>query len=256
MGDMTQQEINLYHLFSYYIKRWWLILSLTVLGLVAGFLYANYVQTPLYKSDVSLLIVASANPAASTQDTTLINNYIELLSSRRVLESVIDKQNLSISYEELREAMTVTNNKSTQVIKVSVSSEDARTSQRVLGDAVASFRQEVKRLYASDSNIQVVDDANLPNQPYNIHKELVIAAAGLAGLALSLVIIFIVYDFNLNKAKNSAFDTNKNAKVKKQPNRKRFLRIFSRSMQSALFGDVSKINARTGDEEKKKEREL
>jgi capsular polysaccharide biosynthesis protein len=243
MGDMTPQEINLYHLFGFYIKRWiWLILF-TIAGGLLGFAYTNYIQTPLYKSDVTLLIVAPGDEAAAQQqNTSLINNYIELLSSRRVLEPVISKQKLDLSYEKLLDSLTVTNNKSTQVIKVSVSNKDARTSQLVLGGAIESFKEQVKKLYTTDNNIRVVDEANLPASPYNVHKELVTLGSSLAGLLLTIVVLFFVYDYKLNRSKNSKVqDKIENEPKIEQFKRRRFIRVFGRSMQTALFGDDRRI---------------
>ncbi|HSW77437.1 MAG TPA: Wzz/FepE/Etk N-terminal domain-containing protein [Candidatus Chromulinivoraceae bacterium] len=214
MEEKTVQEINLYHLLRFYVKKWGWIFSLTILGVVAGFVYNNYIQTPLYKSDATLLVV-TPNDGASAQNTTLINNYIELFKSRRVLEPVVNEQKANVSYDTLLGFVDAVNDKGTQVIKVSISTKDARVSQQLAEGAIGSFKQQVKKLYATD-NVRVVDDANLPNAPYNVRKMMILALGAAAGLALSVIALFFVYDFNLNRNQGDDTFSTTNVKLKKR----------------------------------------
>lgn len=253
MEDRITQEINIYHLLRFYVTKWAWIISASLIGVIAGFIYSNYIQTPLYKSDATLLVIAPSDGAA-VQNTTLINNYIELFESRRVLEPVIDEQKLGMSYENLLGSVAATNSKSTQVIKVSITTEDAHTSQRALEGAVKSFKQQVAKLYSSD-NVHVVDDANLPSASYNIRENITLAVAGTASAVLSIVILFFVYDFNLSRGKyttsNSVVVTKTQTKVKKIKEDKskkvpaaeegQRSKTFRENMRSVLFGDTSKF---------------
>lgn len=193
------QDINLYHLITFYVKKWPWILALTVLGAAAGFIYNNYIQVPLYKSDATLLIVGSEDRKTG-QDSTLINNYIQLLKSRRVLEPVIAKQGHSTSYEELAASTTATNEKNTEVIKISIASKDSETSKKLVDGVVTSFKDEVKRLY-NRSNISIVDNASKSSQPYNVQTWTLILITTLAGVLLSLIVLFFAYDLSLAKTK-------------------------------------------------------
>ena len=193
------QDVNLYHLLSFYAKKWPWILSLTILGATAGFVYNTYVQVPLYKSDATLLLVNNEDRKVG-QDSTLINNYIQLIKSRRVLEPVIAAQDHSISYDELTGSTTATNEKNTEVIKISITSKDPETSKKLVDGVVASFKEEVKKLY-SRNNISIVDNANKSDQPYNVRTWTLILITTLAGLLLSLIALFFTYDFSLTKKK-------------------------------------------------------
>lgn len=238
---------------KFYATKWVWIVSVTVIGIISGYIYSNYIQTPLYKSDATLLVVTSGD-GATAQNTTLINNYVELFKSRRVLESVISKQKLDVSYDDLLGFVEATNSKNTQVVKVSISTKDARTSQSVLKGAIESFRQQVADIYTSD-NIRVVDDASLAYKPYNIREVIVVALAGAAGLVLAIIALFFVYDFNLSRGRYAASDIvdvtqmqAKNKKTKKKqtkdsPSKEaRSNRTFASVMQSLLFGDASRFS--------------
>lgn len=186
------QEINLYKLFKYYARNWWIILSFTLLGLLAGVIYNQFIQVPMYKSNATLLFI---NPGASssTQDATLLNNYVQLFQSRRVLEPVISEQKLGVTFDQFSPAVSAVNEKGTEVIKLSVSTEDPAKSQKFLKAAVDSFKKEAEALYETDK-LQIVDNASEAVPPYNVKKELQLAIAAGAGLVLSLIVLFFIYD--------------------------------------------------------------
>lgn len=196
------QDINIYQLLNFYAKKWYWILLLTIIGAAAGFIYTTYIQVPLYKSDATLLVLSNEDRKAG-QDSTLINNYIQLIKSRRVLEPALAKQNSSISYEELVGLTTATNEKNTEVIKISIASKDPEISKKLVDGVVASFKDEVKKLY-NKNNVSIVDNANTSTTPYNVRTLMYISVPTLAGLLLSFIALFFAYDVSLTKKKPSA----------------------------------------------------
>lgn len=190
------QDINLYQLLKFYAKKWAWILLITAIGVGGGYLYNTYFQTPLYKSSATLILVSPGEKRTTTQDVTLINNYIQLFKSRRVLEPVIKDQNLDISYDMLVQSIEATNEKNTEVIKVAISTANADVSRKLVEGSVESFKKEAKELYELD-NIKLVDGASQPEQPFNVRPELVFATGGIGGFILALISLFFVYDYRL-----------------------------------------------------------
>jgi capsular polysaccharide biosynthesis protein len=186
------QEINLYKLLAYYAKNWLLIVSITLAGLLAGVIYNQFIQQPLYKSNATLLFI---NPGSttSTQDSTLLNNYVQLFQSRRVLEPVISEQKLGLTYEEFSPSVSATNEKGTEVIKLSVTSDNSDKSQKFLAAAVESFKDEAEKLYTTDK-LQVVDNASNAEPAFNVNKLQQAALATGMGFVLSLIVLFFVFD--------------------------------------------------------------
>lgn len=211
------QDVSFYHLLKFYIKNWLIITIILSISFVLGIVYNDFIQVPLYKSDATLLLVRSntVNP-----DTSLINNYIELFKSRRVLEPVIEKQNINMRYDDFVKNVEVISEKNTDVIKISVATDGAEKSKEFVKKAVVSFKENSKDLYSAD-NIQVVDDASFNDKPYNVHKELVLIISSLTGLLIALFSLFLVYDYKQNKGSknnsnnNSSEDEEKSASIKK-----------------------------------------
>lgn len=220
------QDINLYQLLKFYAKKWAWILLITVLGVVAGYVYNTYLQTPLYKSNATLLLVSSDGKTTS-QDVTLINNYMQLFKSRRVLEPVIQEQNLDIDYDTLVKSIEATNEKNTEVIKVAISTPNAEISRKLVEGSIASFRKEAQALYDLD-NIKLIDEASYPERPYNISKLSVLTITGLSGFGVAMLGLFFAYDYSLtHKPKKKVKNKAVKKKSKASPNRK-FMGIFSK----------------------------
>lgn len=142
------EEINLYHLLKYYATKWRIILVATLIGLAVGLIYTSIIQTPVYKSEATLLLV-NPNANQAPQDQILINNYVELFESRRVLLPAIKKQGIDMDYREVESIVMATAEKDTDVIKVSISTTDPKQSQDFINAAIASFKNQAKQLYGA-----------------------------------------------------------------------------------------------------------
>lgn len=184
------EEINLYKLLGFYVRNWLLILSLTLAGLGAGLVYNQFIQVPMYKSNATLLVIKDVG---STQDTTLLNNYVQLFQSRRVLEPVIKAQKLDMNFEQLIGNVSASNDKNTEVLRLSVSTNNPEISQKFLAAAVDRFQDEAEKLYGK-RNIIVVDNASSAEPPYNVKPGLQLAIATGVGFVVSLLVLFFIYD--------------------------------------------------------------
>lgn len=207
------EEINLYKLLRFYVQNWLLILSVTLAGLAAGLAYNEFIQVPMYKSNATLLFV-NPNGTSSTQDATRLSNYVQLFQSRRVLEPVISKQELGVTYDQFTSGVSATNTKGTEVIILSVSTDNPAKSQNFLREAVVSFKDEAEELYGVDA-LTVVDNASSAEPPYNVKKPLQLAIATGAGFVLSLIVLFFIYDASGGKAGKLGSKKGDNKKAKR-----------------------------------------
>lgn len=187
------EEINLYELLRFYRRHWLKIAGATLLGLVLAVNYTLWLQQPQYKSDATLIAVGTADKS-SGQGSAQLNNYTQLFTSRRVLEPVLREQKSSLSYRDLQQHVKATNDKDTELIKVSVTSSNARTSQRLANGIIVSFRDQVKALYGTD-NVDVVDGASLPVAPANVRPTTQLALGAMGGFLVSVLGLFFAFDF-------------------------------------------------------------
>lgn len=199
------QEINLYELLKHYTKYVIFIVVFSLLGLLAGLYYTNKVQVPMYKSNATLILI---QPATSTAQPTIINNYLELIKSRRVLEPVIKQVGINQSYEQFVGSVSTTSDKDTEVMKLSIATTSKSESHDAMQATIASFKTEIKRLY-NDNTVQVVDPASMPDQAYNVRPALQLILATMVGFITAIIAVFFIFDFKQNsksKKKGTVID--------------------------------------------------
>lgn len=234
------QEISLYDLIKFYVKKWRLIASLTFVGLLAGLIYNIFIQVPEYKSSTKLLLVSSQT-TQTVASQTLINNYIDLIQSRRVLERVAAAQNNSISYDTLIKAVNAVNQKDTAIIDVTVTATNAKQSADIANEITDSFKIAVNDLYQT-SGVIVVDPAVEPSAASNVNKPLQLSAATFVGFLLAIVIEFFAFDYRsshpaVKKAKRSvtAVSASKNVKA---------IKSAATTMKTSIIARISRLTAR------------
>jgi len=198
------EEINLKELFEY-IKERILIIAVVVLAiLIIGSVYSLFIKTPVYKSTSTLVLVSDEgqgqqNATYNTQDATLnnqlVSTYSKIVTSHRVIDTVIENLGIDYTYSELVKEITVSTETGTQIIKVSVSDKDKALSAQLANEIVKVFGDEIKSIYKLQ-NVSVVDKAAEASAPDNVNyiKEAIIYI--LVGAVLAFGIVFVIFYFD------------------------------------------------------------
>ena len=213
------EEINLYDLLRFYAKKWLTIASFAIAGAIIGVIFTYYIQQPLYKSSATVLLIGTNR--TSGQESVVLNNYVKLFNSRRVLTPVIAKHDYNKSFDSLVANTTAENTKNTDFISLSMSTTDAKTSKVMLESAIQEFGKQAKELYGDNSvRISIVDAANTPTGSTNVKPLQQIGIATVALTALSIIGLFFVYDYKhsqLVKAANAKPAAKKKSTKKPAP---------------------------------------
>lgn len=132
MGVKKEETIDLREYFFILKKKIWLIVaSALVCGLISG-IVSFFVLSPVYEANTSLIVNKEVGNETTKMTTTYDLNYVqklaltygEIIKSRTVITSTIEKLGLDITYSELANAVSVTNVYDTQIIKISIQNEN------------------------------------------------------------------------------------------------------------------------------------
>ena len=197
------EEINLKELFEY-IKEKILIIAVIVLAvLIIGSVYSLFIKTPVYKSTSTLVLVSdegtSTQTAYTTQDVTLnnqlVSTYSKIVTSHRVIDTVIENLNVDYTYSQVVKEVAVTTETGTQIIKVTVSDPDKSLAASLANEIVKVFGEEIKSIYKLQ-NVSVVDKAEEASAPANVNyiKEAIIYI--LVGAVLAFGVVFVIFYFD------------------------------------------------------------
>ena len=121
--------------------------------------------------------------------------YGEIIKSRTVITSTIEKLKLDMTYEELVGAVSVSNVSDTQIIKISVQNNNPMIATRICNTIPQIFTKEVQRIVKA-SGVEVIDKAIVPKNPIKPNKKMNIAIAAVLGVMASIFVIFLMEALN------------------------------------------------------------
>ncbi len=171
------EEIDLKELLSLFWSKKTQIILIVLIFMLLGVIYTIGFVTPKYTSSTTLLLATSENSTdkSSTITTTdvtlnskLVSTYSALVQSKSVLRQVISNLGIKISEDELKNNITVTQEKDTEIIKISVSNTNANTAEKVANEVAKVFTEKIQEIYKIN-NVQIVDTAEIETEPSNIN---------------------------------------------------------------------------------------
>lgn len=162
-------EIDLQELLGLLLHWIWLIVGCGILAAIVGFLISFLMITPKYESTTRVFILNTENDKNLTySDTQLANtltkDYENLITSRTVLDMVIERLELDDSPGGLKSKISINNLQNTKIIDITVKDESPAMAQLLansIRDVAAERIETVMRIEA----VNVVDEANLPTSP-------------------------------------------------------------------------------------------
>ncbi|MBR1417214.1 MAG: polysaccharide biosynthesis tyrosine autokinase [Bacilli bacterium] len=193
------EELNINDILKFFVKKIWVIGIFTVACVILGLIYSTSIKTPLYKSTTSIILASDQTITQSdlTLYQKLINTYTQIVTSKNVLNNTISDLYLKDSYDELKKKVSVSAVTDTEIIKISVSNEDANLAKRISDSIADNFKEEVQKIY-NLTNVSILDKAEVADVPYNYNliKEFIIYIFG--GILLGALYLFISYYFDRN----------------------------------------------------------
>ncbi len=192
------EEINILDILKYLKKKINVICVSSLIFLIIGIIFTNYIQVPKYKSETTLLLslknkesnVYNQNELALNQN--LIATYTEIVKSKKVLNQVIDDLDLKLTIEELTKMISVTSEKNTLLITIAVSSLNKNQSMMIANHTAKIFIKEIETLLSLE-NIGIIDKATVADEAYNVKPAQQIILSTTVGMALSIVILLVFY---------------------------------------------------------------
>lgn len=192
------EEIDLKELFDFVKNKLGLLITITVGVCLLGCIYGLLIQKPMYKSYTTIILSGSDSQITQSELTlnkNLVDTYAEIVKSRRVLEQVIDELDLDMTYEKLTNKISVSAVNNTEIIKITVTDTNPIEAKNIANVTANFFSKEVVKLYKMN-NVNVLDEANESNNPYNINIAKQIIIYFFIGLIIGAGVLFIIFYFD------------------------------------------------------------
>lgn len=179
-----------------------IVISTFVCGLGA-FVVSKFVMPQLYQATTTLIVNRNlseenkdeyANSPYAVSDLEyfrkIASTYMEILTSKTILNQVIEQFDLDIKYEDyLKDYIEVEILNNTEVIQVNILDENPDRAMKICNTIPSLFEEEVIRI-TKVAGIEVIDKASLPEEVEKPNLVIFTLVGLVGGFALGLMIVF------------------------------------------------------------------
>ena len=163
------EELDLKQLVNIFWNKRLHIISIVLIFLIIGTVYTFLFVTPKYKSYTSLVLARSESTKENETDTStitqtditlnqkLVSTYSELVKSKNVLREVIKNLNINESEENLKDNITVSAVKDTELIQITVTNYYPDRASDIANEIAKVFTKKVGEIY-NINNVYIVDE--------------------------------------------------------------------------------------------------
>ena len=197
--DDDEIEIDLRELFFALKRRILVIVAALLIGAAAAGMYTQFLVTPMYSASPMMLVLTKETTLSSLADlqigSQLTQDYSMLLTTRTVMQEVVDNLELDMTYEELEECITISYPDDTRIMEITVEYPDPEMAKTIV-DEVASVGADFIGDQMEVVPPKVVEDGEVPEHQTSPSLKKNIAVGGLAGfvLAAGIVVLLTIMD--------------------------------------------------------------
>ena len=219
------EELDLKDLFNIFWNKKLYIILIVLIFIVLGVIYTVGFTKPMYSSSTTLVLAGAGNNGNErtnsitatdvTLNSQLVSTYSVLVRSRDVLNQVISNLDMDISWESLSKNVSVSAVDDTEVIEISVTTENAEDSAKIANETAKVFTEKVAEIY-NINNVHVVDEAEVEYTPSNINHQKDVIIFAFIGLVIAIIYVLIanMVDTTIKTADDSYFRNFQNIKNK------------------------------------------
>lgn len=192
-------DLDIKDLLYYFKKNIFIIIEFVLVLIIIAEAYIAFFQHPMYKSYATILVNNKQAEEVTQNDISLNNQLIKtygvIIKSRKVLSKAIQELGLNCTVNQLSSMISVSYVNDSQVIKVTVVNENNKKAKQIANTVSTIFSEEVPNYYKID-NVNILDEATVSKEPYNVNNLKTLILAIIIGAVLGSSIVFVKYYFD------------------------------------------------------------
>ena len=196
--SVRESEIDLRAILQLLRRNLALLIVVTLVFGAGAYLFSSFFMTKKYEANATIIVnnlsdgQTTVNSGEITAAQNLADLYAIIIKSDTVLQEVINRKMLNMTYEELRSAINVSSINSTQVITVSIVHENAETAKKII-ESVVEVAPPIIKDRVEAGSVEVISEPSITNNGNpvspNSRRNALLGAA--VGLILTLAFVFI-----------------------------------------------------------------
>src|SRR5699024_2226727 len=199
---MMEETISLKEIFDVIMKRWKMIVSITVGAALLAALLSYLILTPIYEANTQFIVNqteeqqpenAQIDSGTIQTNVELINTYNVIIKSKAILDEVAEELGLNESVEALENKIEVSSEEDSQVVTVTVKDPDAQQATDIANTTVKVFQDRIPDLMNVDNvNILSAAETKANQSPVEPRPNLNIAIALVLGAMVGVGMAFLL----------------------------------------------------------------
>ena len=195
LHDNDEMEIDLIEILYALKKKILIIVAALLAGALIAGVYTRLMITPLYNATSTVLVISKETTLTSIADLQfggqLTKDYSMLITSRSVLEEVINNLGLDMGYGTLRGSVSINNPDETRILQITVTNPDPELAKK-LADELAAVSSD----YIGDKMEvvppKIIEEAEVPASQASPSLSRNVMLGALAGLVLSAGVVTLM----------------------------------------------------------------
>lgn len=192
--------LSLKDLFYTLFKKKIVVTIIIAACVILSAIYTKFLCTPQYVSCAKIVVfsntqINSSNNTINSNEfaisTYLVSDYSELIIDRTVLNTVAENLGLDVSYEQFRNAVSISNPENSRIIEIYVRTTSPHASQQIADEICEVARVKMLDLLGVDK-VNIFSSAYLPASPSSPSFSRNMMIGFLTGVLISAAYLFIV----------------------------------------------------------------
>ena len=197
--DEDEIEIDLRELFFALKKRILIILAALVAGAGIAGVYTEFMITPVYSATSTMLVLTKETTLASLADlqigSQLTGDYSILITSRSVLQQVIDDLGLDMDYRTLEANVSINNPQDTRILELTVTNSDPEMAKQIV-DTLAEVSSDFIGEQMEIVGPKIIEEGEVPTVQTSPSLRRNVMIGALAGFVIAAGIIVLMTILN------------------------------------------------------------
>ena len=192
-----QKNIDTKEIIFTLMKKWYIIVSATIITFLVTLIYTTAFVTPMYSSTAKIIIfnkqqTTTTNDLELSSSLYLTKDFKEIITDKMVLGEVSSVLKGKYSISQLKGYISINNPTNTRIIEISALCPVPEDSKKIV-DAVCDVSQEKLVELMGLDRITLISDGDVAKRPAlpNVTRNLFFGTLG--GFLAGCLIVFIVY---------------------------------------------------------------
>lgn len=197
MEENIENVITLDEILKSLKKHWKLIFICTMVMTISVTAFTLFLVKAKYETSTKVFIgkeqgsVEDYNSSDVQMYQQLLKTYSQVVKTRDVARGAIESGNLDLEVKDIVERLSVVTLPDTQIMEIKYVSTDPREAIEVINEIKNQFIKVAVEL-VPNGNIQVLEEADFPNNPVSPNVKMNIAIGFLLGLMIGVGLTFLL----------------------------------------------------------------